>query len=122
MAIGTGEQMQAGNTNPFPIDTDKPLNQILSFVLGIEPETATDADKRRLGVWYCVEVGAIFALPFIYLKSWLFFAMIILHPLLISVYRYLPAIQVGNELDLRWRIFKEALFFGLYTSLFMAVI
>lgn len=118
LLIGTGEQMQAGNTKPFPIDTDKQLNQFLCFVLDIEPASATDADKRRLGVWYCGVIGVLFAIPFIFLKTWVAPLVLFAHICLLSIYRYIPPITWNGQGDLRWRIFKEGLFFGLYSTLF----
>lgn len=118
LAIGTSEQMQAGNRDPFPIDMKKHLNQFLCLVLDINPDDASDADKRRLGVCYCGVIGVLFATPFLFLKWWLAPLVVLAHITLLSVYRYIPPIKIGNQLDLRWRIFKEALFFGLYTGLF----
>lgn len=118
MVIGTGEQMQAGNTQPFDIDMDKPLNQFLCWVLDINPIHATDADKRRLGTWYCFVIGVLFGLPFIYLNWYLAPIITLLHAGLIAGYRYIKPIKWGSQLDLRWRIFKEGVFFLIYSTLF----
>lgn len=118
LAIGTGEQMQAGNTKPFPIDMKKHLNQFLCLILDINPDDASDADKRRLGVWYCGVIGVLFAIPFLFIKAWVAPLVLFTHITLLSIYRYIPPITWNGKGDLRWRIFKEALFFGLYTSLF----
>jgi len=129
MAIGTSEQMQAGNTKPFDIDMDKPLNQFLCWVLDIQPLHARDADKRRLGVWYCSVIGVVFYLVFAALTAFkmsftplLYSLPALLHGFIIGVYRYLPPITWGSQLDLRWRIFKEMIYFGMYTYLFMVAV
>ncbi|MGL4999530.1 MAG: hypothetical protein ACRC5T_11225 [Cetobacterium sp.] len=121
LAIGTGEQMQVaneGSLKDYPINEEKPLNEILLFILDIDAKYATDADKRRLSAWYCSIVGIIFYLPFL-ITSWKIGLPVLAYGFILGVFRYIPPIYIFGVGDLTWRIVKEGFYIALYTSLFV---
>lgn len=121
LALGTGEQMLVANEDylsEFKINKKKPINKALLYILKIDADNASDADKRRLSAWYCSVVGCIFYIPFIF-TNWVVGLPVLLYGVILGVFRYVPPITINGVGDLTWRVVKEGFYMALYTGLFI---